>query len=198
MNLESKLEAILFYRGEPVTEAKLAAYVNASVSEVSAALDSLAKHLAERGMVLLRKDGEATLATHPDADTLIANIAKEELSRDLGNAGLETLSIILYRGPITRSGIDYIRGVNSTFILRNLMVRGLVEKIPNPEDQRSFLYRASFELLAHLGISRVEELPQYGQANESIDAFIGEIKDSHDGTASSTDGDQGSGDARTA
>lgn len=176
MNLESKLEAILFYRGEPTTEAKLATYVGANVLEVTAALDSLAGHLAQRGIVLLRKDGEVTLATHPDAHALIEKIVKEELSRDLGNAGIETLSIILYRGPITRTGIDYIRGVNSTFILRNLMVRGLIEKIPNPEDQRGFLYRPSFELLAHLGISRVEELPQYGQANESIDAFISDVE----------------------
>ena len=112
---------------------------------------------------------------------MIEELCKEELSRDLGKAGLETLSIVLYRGPITRSGIDYIRGVNSTFILRNLLIRGLVEKIPNPNDQRSFLYRATFDLLSHLGIPRVEDLPEYGNTNESIEKFIEEFSNESNG-----------------
>ena len=81
--------------------------------------------------------------------------------KDLGKAGLETLSIILYRGPATRRDIDYIRGVNSQFILRNLLIRGLVEKIQNPDDQRTFFYKPTFQLLSYLGIGKLEDLPEY-------------------------------------
>lgn len=78
------------------------------------------------------------LATAPEASALIQGIVKEELSRDMGKAASETLAIVLYLGSIARSRIDWIRGVNSTFILRNLMIRGLVERITNPSDERSF------------------------------------------------------------
>ena len=60
------------------------------------------------------------LGTSAEASTLIEKLTKEELNRDLGKASLETLSIIMYQGPIKRSQIDYIRGVNSTFILQKL------------------------------------------------------------------------------
>jgi hypothetical protein len=106
-----------------------------------------------------------------EASSLIKDLTKEELTRDLGKAGLETLSIVLYQGPISRREIDYVRGVNSNFILRNLLVRGLVEKIENPKDQRSFLYRPSFDLLSYLGISRTDDLPEYANVKKELEVF---------------------------
>ncbi|MDO8521070.1 MAG: SMC-Scp complex subunit ScpB, partial [bacterium] len=75
-------------------------------------------------------------------------------------------------GPITRSEIDYVRGVNSTFILRNLLIRGLIEKIDNPKDQRSFLYQPSFQLLEYMGVSKIEDLPEYDSAMATLAGFI--------------------------
>jgi segregation and condensation protein B len=85
-------------------------------------------------------------------------------------AGLETLSIVLYLGPVSRSEIDYIRGVNSNFILRNLLMRGLVERIEHETDKRSLKYRPTFELLSFLGIGSVEELPEYETTRAEIEA----------------------------
>ena len=68
------------------------------------------------------------LGTAPQMSATVETLTKEELMKDLGKAGLETISIILYKGPISRAEIDYIRGVQSNFILRNLLVRGLIEK----------------------------------------------------------------------
>jgi len=89
----------------------------------------------------------------------------------LGKAGLETLSIILYKAPITRVEIDYLRGVNSNFILRNLLIRGFIEKVVNPGDQRSYLYKPSLDLLSFLGVSKVEDLPEYVSIQEEIKDF---------------------------
>ena len=111
------------------------------------------------------------LGTAKELSPLIEQLTKEELTKDLGKAGLETLSIILYQGPITRADIDYIRGVNSQFIVRNLLIRGLVERVENPKDARSFLYKTTLDLLSHLGISKIEELPEYAQVREDIDGF---------------------------
>jgi chromosome segregation and condensation protein ScpB len=78
------------------------------------------------------------LGTVPEASELIEKIIKDELTRELGKSSLETLTIILYKSPIAKPEIDYIRGVNSNYILRNLLVRGLVEKISNPKDQNEW------------------------------------------------------------
>lgn len=181
MTIDAKIEAILFFKAEPLSVKKLAQILKVEEQEVVAALQVLKEKLVGRGVTLLEKDEEVMLGTAPESSNIIEELTKEELTRDLGKAGLETLSIVLYRSPITRSGIDYIRGVNSTFILRNLLIRGLVEKIPNPKDQRSFLYRPTFELLSYLGISRVEDLPEHQSTNEAIETFTEEFNTTPDG-----------------
>jgi segregation and condensation protein B len=127
--------------------------------------------LKGRGLTLVQTDEEVMLGTAKELSPLIEKLTKDELSRDLGKAGLETLSIILYQGPITRAEIDYIRGVNSQFIVRNLLIRGLVERVENPKDARSFLYKTTLELLSHLGISKIEDLPEYEAVRKEIESF---------------------------
>jgi len=168
MNLESKIEALLFFKGEPISIKKIASILNASEKQVSEAIDDLENNLADRGIIILRKEDEVMLGTAHEMSAVIESLIKEDLNKDLGKAGLETLSIILYLGPVTRSRVDYIRGVNSNFILRNLMIRGLVEKVSNPNDQRSFLYKPTFELLSYLGVSKVDDLPEYEKVREEI------------------------------
>ena len=121
----------------------------------------------------METDEEIMLGTAKELSPLIEQITKEELIKDLGKAGLETLSIVLYQGPISRAGIDYIRGVNSQFILRNLLIRGLIERVDNPADSRSFLYKPTLALLSHLGISSIAELPEYEQVKKDIENFKG-------------------------
>lgn len=170
MSIDQKIESILFFKSEPLSVSLLAQLINVKENEISEALTILDGRLLG-GVRLLRKNDEVTLGTAPENSSLIEGIIKEELSRDLGKAGLETLSIVLYLGPITRARVDYIRGVNSSFILRHLMVRGLVERTSHPDDQRSFLYRPTFALLAHLGVSSVSLLPEYGTVRDEINLF---------------------------
>lgn len=171
MNLEAQLEAILFYSGEPMTYSALAKICETEESAVRAALHTLEATLQGRGIVLIQEGDRASLMTAPSFSTLIEKMRKEELRRDIGKAGAETLAIIAYHGTITRPEIDFIRGVNSTFILRNLMVRGLIERAENPKDQRSFAYRPTRELYAHLGITKKEDLPHYGEMMEEIATY---------------------------
>ncbi len=172
MTLDAKIEAVLFWKAEPTALSKLAKIFSIDNTEVKEALGVLDERLKGRGLALVFKDDEVALRTAPAAGSFIEQLTKEELTKDLGKAGLETLSIILYQGPISRREIDYVRGVNSNFILRNLLVRGLVEKVDNPKDLRSFLYRPTFDLLSHLGISRVEDLPEYQFARKEIESFV--------------------------
>lgn len=181
--LEAQIEAILFWKGEPVSLKKLAELLSAKPEQIISALTLLKNNLEGRGVALVEKDGEVMLGTTPAVSSLIEKLTKDELSRDLGKAGLETLSIILYQGPITRSEIDYIRGVNSTFILRNLLIRGLVEKVPHEEDARSFKYRVTFETLTHLGVRSIDELPDYQKVRADIAEFKERSTSEHGPTA---------------
>ncbi len=170
MELESKIEAVLFFRGEPTGIDRLAEIIGESVEDTREAVLGLREHLSERGITIVEKDDEVMLGTNPEYSPLIEKVIKEDLHRDLGKAGLETLSIILYFGPVPRSKIDYIRGVSSTFIIRNLLIRGLVERVENPDDKRSFLYKPTFELFSYLGIERAEDLPEYTEVRNELSA----------------------------
>lgn len=165
MTLESRIEAVLFWKAEPLTVKKLAEILDEDEEDVSSALKDLEKNLEGRGVSLISWENEYALTTAPGVSTLIESLTKEELVKDLGKAGLETLSIILYKGPVTRADIDYIRGVNSAFILRNLSIRGLVVKENN-------VYRPTVDLLAHLGIKSISDLPNVSEIKSEIEKAL--------------------------
>ncbi|KKP88763.1 MAG: Segregation and condensation protein B, partial [Candidatus Nomurabacteria bacterium GW2011_GWC2_35_8] len=136
--------------------------------EINEGIEKLKENLKSRGIVLIEKDNDITLGTAPELSDLIENLQKEELSKDLSKASLETLSIVLYKNGVSRAEIDYIRGVNSSFTLRALSVRGLIEKTLDEKDNRRYIYKPSFELLSYMGVKSVEELPDFSEVNNSI------------------------------
>lgn len=168
MKLSAKIEAVLFFKGEPVLLSKLASWLKEKPEDLEKALQELEESLGSRGLVLSRQGEEVALGTAPEASALIENILQEELRRDLGRAGLETLALIAYYSPVSRAEIDYVRGVSSNFIVRSLLVRGLIERIENPQDRRGFLYRPTLELLNYLGVKKLEELPEYKEVQKEI------------------------------
>jgi segregation and condensation protein B len=178
MNLDVKIEAILFWKNEPMSRRRLGEILKVSPGELDQALNDLKEKLRERGIVLVEKEGEVALGTNSSLSDLLENLQKEELNKDLSKASLETLSIILYKNGATRSEIDYIRGVNSNFILRALSVRGLVEKAQDPKDQRRYIYKPTFNLLSYMGLSDIRDLPEYESNFQSINSTIEALKES--------------------
>lgn len=168
-NLESKIEAVLFFKNEPVSVGELSKWLGEKPDRVKVAITNLSDSYKERGIVLVTDRESVSLGTHPSFSDLIENLQKEELSRELGRASLETLAIILYKGPISRREIDHIRGVNSSFILRTLLIRGLIERSENID--RSYSYKAALKLLEYLGITCREDLPEYKNAFDKIKEF---------------------------
>lgn len=173
-NIKRNIEALLFAAGEPLSFERLASLLNINGEQAEEAVQELADELAERGIRVVVKGKEVILATSPDCAEVVSVFKKEEVSGELSKAALETLAIVTYKAPITRAEIDFIRGVNSTFTLRNLLVRGLVERKQNPDDSRSYIYSPSFGLLRLLGISRLDELPEYSSFRNSMEKFIKE------------------------
>jgi len=168
MELEKKIGALLFWKGEPVKRKKLAEIFKVKDEEISDALEKLKKVHEGRGVVFLENNDEVMLGTAPELSDFFEKLQKEELNKELSKASLETLSIVLYKNGANRAEIDYIRGVNSSFTLRALSIRGLVEKTVDAKDSRRYIYKPSFEVLSFMGIKSVEELPDYQEVNHGI------------------------------
>lgn len=174
-NLSSLVEAILFLKGEPMSASQLAKITERTEPEIGDAIDFLSQDLNGRGVRLIKKENKFMLATAPEFAGTLERLIKEEFDSEISKAASEVISIVLYKGPVARAEIDYIRGVNSSFTVRNLIIRDLIEKIPNPRDSRSFVYKPSVKLLQYLGVKDIKELPDYENFNEKMAMFLDEL-----------------------
>ncbi|OGF61149.1 SMC-Scp complex subunit ScpB [Candidatus Giovannonibacteria bacterium RIFCSPHIGHO2_01_FULL_45_33] len=174
-DLSKKIEALLFVAGEGMTISRLASVLKKNDEEIKNALTLLESHLAESHSLVMLKDGDhVAFVTGSAVSKVVEDFAKEEFSEELTRAGLETLAIVAYKGPIKRSEIDYIRGVNSSFTVRNLLMRGLLERIRDPKDARAYVYRISSDFLKFLGVASRAELPEYGDLAGKLEEFLKE------------------------
>lgn len=162
--LLSALEALLFVSGEPLSVTHLSKAL--SVSEE--ALREAATHLSQgyeqddaRGLMLIDDGRALLLATKPKNAPFVEDLTKSTLQEGLSKAASEVLAIIAYRAPIARAEIDAIRGVNSSFTLRTLLLRDLIAREGNPSDSRGYLYRPTPRFLQVLGLTDVNALPDY-------------------------------------
>jgi len=171
MNLEHYIEGVLFYKAEPVKKTVLKKIFDISDEILEQSCMSLQERLTNGATRLTITDKEVQLTTAPELSETIETIRKDELRKDIGRAGAETLAIILYRGPLSRADIDRVRGVNSTFIIRSLLIRGLVERRNHPTNKQSFIYNVTPNLFNHLGITKKEDLPQFSEIMDSLDKY---------------------------
>lgn len=172
VSLELKIEGVLFYKATPIKKSVLVKLFQCSEEELEVAVLSLQERLKNGATRLLSINDEIELVTMPELDSFIEALRKDEMKRDIGKAGAETLAIILYRGPLTRAEIDRIRGVNSSFILRNLMVRGLVEK---DASSKHVLYKPTPSLLTHLGVTQKTDLTGFDEIMNALDTYEKEV-----------------------
>ncbi len=168
MDYESILESILFASGEPQTIKDLSALLNAKEEQVQEALLSLQNfyQTQNRGLRLINDNDKWLLSVNPNNNSYLNKLKKEVFEGDLSPSATETLAIISYRGPISRAAINEIRGVDSSYILHQLLLRELIERFPNPQRANTFLYNISFKFLNHLGISSVKDLPNYEELHQ--------------------------------
>jgi len=168
MSLKSKIESLLFITTRPLSVNKIAELVEGDKEEVRAELNRLFDEYNQSGKgINLQKIGsDYQMVTNADNSKMISEFLKEEITGELTPASLETLTVIAYRGPITRSELELIRGVNCSIILRNLMIRGLIEEI---EDKKNMVekYQITFDFMKHLGITEPSQLPEYEHLNSA-------------------------------
>jgi len=168
MTLEQQIEGLLFYKATPMKISQLQKIFDVSEEEINTAVKLLQERLQNGAIRLSITETYIQLVTAPELDPLIDTVRKDELKRDIGKAGAETLAVVLYKGPVSRAEIDRIRGVNSSFILRNLMIRGLVER---GTEGKSHTFTLTPTLLAHLGVTNKTELPNYATVLDQLERF---------------------------
>lgn len=195
--LNSKIESILFIAARPMNVKKLSEICEVSKDEVLRALDELAGFYNKdaRGIRLLRNGNDVQLTTAPESAKLVQDFIKDETTGEMTKPSLEALTVIAYRGPISKAELEQIRGVNCSLILRNLMMRGLVEMNGEPGEPQT-TYRVTMDFLRFLGVAGVEDLPDYEKlrTHENVTKIL-EIGDKE---AGATDPEKKADDAATA
>lgn len=170
MPLDVLLEGFLFYKAAPQKKQTIIKLFTLDEADFNNALETLKERLQTGATRLLETETEVQLVTTPEMAPVIEVLRKNELRSDIGKAGAETLAVILYQGPVSRAEIDKIRGVNSSFILRNLMVRGLINRSFNKE-KNLYQFSATPNLLAHLGVENKYALPDFAKISDVLENF---------------------------
>jgi segregation and condensation protein B len=164
LNLSAIIEGLLFVASEPVSLQQLAEVLNTNLEEIEKGLGDLDEMYItqERGLRIQKHNHKVSLTTHPLLSGLIEKFLGLEATVRLSRAALETLAIIAYRQPITRPGIDAIRGVNSDGVLKSLLAKELVREGGRAETPgRPIIYGTTEAFLQHFGLSSLEELPAF-------------------------------------
>ncbi len=163
-------EAILFSKGDPVEIKSLIKFLKISSSEFLQILSALRKKYAQAssGLQIIEKKNKIQLVSKAELGPLLNKFLGQSFNEKLSATTLETLAIIAYRGPITKAQIEYIRGVNSSFALKNLLLKGVIERRENPLDNRSYIYEVNFEFLRKMGLKKVSDLENYEELSRKL------------------------------
>ncbi len=169
VKLKSQILSILFVASKPVSMKELGETLEIEDEELKSVIAELVSANQTSGIILLAHNSKLQLASNPDNSSVVKKFLSLELREKLSEAALETLAIILYKQPVSKAEIENIRGVNSQYTLRQLLIRGLIEKIQSPSDKRMQLYKTTLEFMQHLGIKDMKDLPDFEELTKSIE-----------------------------
>jgi segregation and condensation protein B len=170
--LEAKIEALLFVCSRPLTVGQICNFLKKDGEEgaTKEAVADCLKGIAvkfnkpESGIHLLTNGEEFRFVSNSEFGGTVKRFLKDDITGELTPAGLETLAVIAYRGPISKLDLEEIRGVNCSVILRNLMIRGLIDEKKSEDGERVF-YRVTTDFVKHLGVADISQLPDFEKLN---------------------------------
>ncbi len=175
MSIKSKIESLLFVSAKPMSIKQLAGLLKKKSEEIKKAGDELVEEYKnnKKGIQIIKNGSKLQMVSSPENARLVQEFIKDETTGELSRPSLETLTIIAYRGPISKIDLDRIRGVNCSLILRNLLIRGLIEAKQDKKKNETY-YNVSFDFIRFLGINDVHELPDYERLHkdDTIDRML--------------------------
>ena len=160
--MKSKIESLLFISAKPMSIKQLAEIIKKDKKEIEQAGEELVKEYKnnKKGIQIIKNGTKLQMVSSPENAKLIKEFIKDETTGELSRPSLETLTIIAYRSPISKIDLNRIRGVNCSLILRNLLIRGLIEAKNDSKKQETY-YTVTFDFIRFLGINDIKELPDY-------------------------------------
>lgn len=177
MGLKSSIESLLFISAKPMSVKQLADLTKKKSDEIKKAGDDLVEDYKSRkcGISIIKNGSKYQMVSSPENAKLIQAFIKDETTGELSRPSLETLTVIAYRGPISKIDLDRIRGVNCSLILRNLLIRGLIEAKTDKVKNETY-YNISFDFIRFLGVNDINELPDYEKLSrdDTIDRLLNE------------------------
>lgn len=174
--LKPALEAVLMVVDEPATDEHLAKVLDRPRREIADALRELADEytIQGRGFELRQVAGGWRFFTRPEyADAVEAFVLDGQQAR-LTQAALETLAVVAYRQPVSRSRVSAVRGVNCDGVMRTLLQRGLVEEAGTEPETGAILYRTTNYFLERMGLRGLDELPELAPFLPEAEAVEGD------------------------
>jgi len=173
--IKKYLESILFISNKPLTAKKLAEICGRQKAEIETVLESLKREYnnSDKGIKIIEYDGKIQMATDLESSEIVEKFLKQELTGEMTRPQLETLTIIAYRGPVTKMELEQIRGVNCSLILRNLLIRGLAESKLDKKIQTT-VYNVTLDFVRFLGLTNIQDLPDFERLSkhETIESIL--------------------------
>jgi segregation and condensation protein B len=169
----SAIEAVLMVVDEPVDEVALATVLELPVDEVTGHLTALAGECEEheRGFTVRHVAGGWRVYSRPEYAPVVERFLLDGQQAKLTQASLETLAVVAYRQPVSRSRVSAVRGVNVDGVVRTLLTRGLIEEVGQDEESGATLYGTTTYFLQRLGLSDLSELPALAPYLPELDAL---------------------------
>ena len=166
-NASARIEALLFVATSPVTASQLADCLGLTAEEVEREIDFLKNRLSDHGITVQQFGGRYQLTTAAELASDVEKFLGLEITTRLSRAAVETMAIIAYRQPITRPGIEAIRGVSSDGVIRSLLSRGLIQEVGRADSPgRPILFSTTSDFLQHFGLNSLDQLPPYENEQE--------------------------------
>jgi segregation and condensation protein B len=174
-NLKSPIESLLFIAAKSMSVNQLAELLKKDKKEVAKAADELVEEYKNdsKGVQIIKSGASYQMVSSPQNAAVVQEFIKDETMSELSRPSLEALTIIAYRGPISKIDLDRIRGVNCALIIRNLLLRGLIEGVFDKSKQETY-FSVTIDFIRFLGINNIKELPDFEKLHldDSLDKMI--------------------------
>ena len=171
--IHGAVEAVLMVVDEPVTTMALASVLEQPVADVESALAELEAGYAEqrRGFTLRQVGGGWRMYSRHEYAPVVEKFVLDGQQARLTQASLETLAVIAYRQPVSRSRVAAVRGVNVDGVIRTLLTRGLIEEMGHDEESTAILYGTTSYFLERLGLQSLDDLPALAPYLPEVDVL---------------------------
>ena len=171
--MKAIVEGLLFLSGEDgLTLEDISKVIEKDIEEVKSIIKELYNDYTDenRGIQMEFLGNHFKLTTKKEHKEYYKKLVLDEENSILSQSALETLAIIAYNAPLTRVDIDNIRGVNSSYVVRKLLLKGLIEEVGRSDAPgRPRLYNITPRFLDYFGLGSIDELPKLKERQEIID-----------------------------